>query len=250
MQRRRCSRDRFWTFNAASRVEDPETVDYDREPRLPVSEPGQVSGGRISVREALAGLRRLRGPDHPDTIAALNGLALTYRGLGKRAESESMFLEALDAQRRTLGPEHPDTLITMNNLALLYTNEGRYREARPLYREVLAIRRRLLGPEHPDTLLGMNNLGNLYSEWAGSGCRATLHGGSGRAQAGTWPEHPNTLNTMTNIAQLYFRQGKANEAERAYVEVLALRQRVMGKDHADSRLIMINLGQLYFREGS
>ena len=54
---------------------------------------------------------------------------------------------------------------------------------------------------------------------------------------------------MTNLAQLYVRQGKTTEAERAYVEVLGLRQRVMGKDHADSRLIMNNLGLLYFRAG-
>ena len=52
---------------------------------------------------------------------------------------------------------------------------------------------------------------------------------------------------MTNLAQLYEREGKIAEAERAYVEVLGLRQRVMGKDHPDSRLIMNNLGLFYFR---
>ena len=59
------------------------------EPRLLYLNQGKYRQAESQYREAVAGLRRLRGPDHPNTIAALNGLALTYRGLGKRAEAES-----------------------------------------------------------------------------------------------------------------------------------------------------------------
>ena len=215
MHRPRRSPDRFWRFNAASRVWRIPRPSTALEPRLPVSEPGQVSASRISVFERRwPGCVGCEDLIIPNTISAINGLALTYRGLGKRAESESMFLEALNAERRTVGPEHPDTLVTMDNLALMYTNEGRYRDAGPLYDDVLAIRRRVLGQEHPDTLLSMNNLGNLYSELGRYSDAEPLFAAAlaGRRRV-LGAEHPNTLNAMTNIAQLYFRQGRWMESE-------------------------------------
>jgi hypothetical protein len=70
--------------------------------------------------------RHVRAPEHSETLAAMNNLAITLNDEKQHFEAEKIYREALDAERRVLGPEHPDTLGTMNNLANTLQAEGHY----------------------------------------------------------------------------------------------------------------------------
>ena len=74
--------------------------------------------------------RRVSGPEHPDTLRSMNGLASIYRSQGKHAQAEPLDSQILEISRRTLGPEHPDTLSYMNSLAIEYTVTGQIRAGR------------------------------------------------------------------------------------------------------------------------
>ena len=65
------------------------------------------------MAEATAkGLEGTVGPDHPDTLASLNSLALAYRDVGRLPEAIALFERVRDANIAKLGPDHPDTLTT------------------------------------------------------------------------------------------------------------------------------------------
>jgi hypothetical protein len=53
--------------------------------------------------------RRIQGPEHPDTLSALNDLGQNSAFLGKFDEAAALLEQVLAARRRVLGPEHPDT---------------------------------------------------------------------------------------------------------------------------------------------
>jgi hypothetical protein len=56
------------------------------------------------------------GPEHPDTAASLNNLAVVYDAQGRYAAAAPLHQQALAISERVRGPEHPDTQIVKQNL--------------------------------------------------------------------------------------------------------------------------------------
>jgi hypothetical protein len=77
------------------------------------------------------------GPEHPDTLRTINGLAGTLEEQGRYDESERAERELLDIERRVLGPEHPSTATSVYNLGCLAAREGHRNEALSLLREAV-----------------------------------------------------------------------------------------------------------------
>ncbi|RDW68235.1 hypothetical protein BP5796_08892 [Coleophoma crateriformis] len=96
--------------------------------------------------------------DHPDTISAMNNLAITLGDQGQYDEAAKMKKEVLEKRRQILGEDHPNTITAMNNLAITLRDQGQHDEAAKMFKEVLEKRRRILGEDHPDTITAMNNL--------------------------------------------------------------------------------------------
>lgn len=163
------------------------------------------------------------GPEHPDTLVAINNLALSYRAAGRRDEALELQEEVLTLTRKLLGPKHPDTLSAMGNLAVSYAAADRRDEALKMKEEVLTIRRKVLGAEHPHTLMAMGNLANAY-------------GGIGRNDEALkmrqevltllrkvlGAEHSHTLMAMNHLAISYDTAGRQDEAMKLREELLAL----------------------------
>ena len=72
------------------------------------------------------------GRDDPDTLNAMNSLAVAYKDAGKIDLALPLFEETLELQKAKLGPDHPHTLTTMDNLALAYQIAGKLDQALPL----------------------------------------------------------------------------------------------------------------------
>jgi len=106
----------------------------------------------------LALRRKVLGPEHADTVNAMNDLANSYDVAKRGEEALKMREEVLALSRKVLGPEHPDTLNAMQRLANSFDVAKRADEALQMREEVLALRRKVLGPEHADTVNAMNGL--------------------------------------------------------------------------------------------
>jgi tetratricopeptide (TPR) repeat protein len=72
------------------------------------------------LERALALQREQGGPDHPDTFAAMNSLAVAYERAGRRADALPLYAKTLKLTKAKLGPDHPNTLASMHNLASAY----------------------------------------------------------------------------------------------------------------------------------
>jgi serine/threonine protein kinase len=185
------------------------------------------------------------GPEHPDTLEAVNELALLLGDQGKHTEAENLFRRNLEATRRVQGPEHPHTMRAVNNLALLLQAQGKYSEAESLFRRNLEDLRRILGPEAREALEAASNLAALlhesskYTE-AESLYRQTLAG----ASRVLGPDDPVTLAVVNNLAALLQAEGKLAEAEPLLVRNLESRRNVLGPEHPYTLLSVNNLAML------
>ena len=194
--------------------------------------------------------KRVRGPEEPETVEALNNLGLLFQKIGDYAKAEPLYQEALRIRQKVLGPEHPDTVTSLDNLADLYRDMDEYAKAEPLYQEALRIRQKVLGTEHPDTATSLNNLAELYEDM-GEYAKAEplLQEALRIRQKVLGPEHPDTALSLNNLAALYDVMGKYAIAEPLFKEVLRIRQKVLGPEHPDTAVSLYNLGALYERMG-
>ena len=119
---------------------------------------GDAEGALPLYQRALDSSERVRGKEHPNTLASVNNLALCIQALGDVAGALPLYRRALESSERVLGKEHPDTLASVNNLAACLYAVGDAAGALPLYRRALDSRERVLGKEHPNTLTSVNNL--------------------------------------------------------------------------------------------
>jgi len=82
--------------------------------------------------EAVELSEKALGPDHPDTVTALNNLGELYCSMGDYAKAEPLLKRALNIKEKTLGPDHPDAARTRNDLRELYGSMGDYAKAEAL----------------------------------------------------------------------------------------------------------------------
>jgi serine/threonine protein kinase/tetratricopeptide (TPR) repeat protein len=190
------------------------------------------------------------GPDDPDTLRSMFGLAQSYADLGRYADALRLREETLALQKARLGPDHPDTLRTMSSLACSYADLRRRADALKLREETLALMRARLGPDDPDTLAGMYNLAASYAA-VGRQAEArrlreeTLALRTARLGA----EHPDTLRSMNGLAVSHAAFGRHDEAVKLYRQALALQKARLGPDHPDTIQTMYNLALSLAAEG-
>ncbi len=87
------------------------------------SRPDRTSQGRFAEArtidaEALGGLRRAVGADHPFTLSCANGLAADLSATGDAQPAREIATDTLTRSRLVRGDDHPDTVACAFNLAL------------------------------------------------------------------------------------------------------------------------------------
>jgi hypothetical protein len=190
------------------------------------------------------------GPEHPDTLVAMNNLALAYKAAGKLDRAVPLLEVALRHLTTKLGPGHADTLAAMNNLATAYQAAGKLEQAIPLLEQGLERQRAKSGPDDPGTLRSMNNLGEAYRaarklDQALPLLEQTLQ----RKRVRLGAEHPETLQTMNNLALAYQDAGKLDRAVPLLEQTLQLHKAKLGADHPSTLTNMSNLAVAYRQAG-
>jgi tetratricopeptide (TPR) repeat protein len=114
------------------------------------------------IEESLALSRRVFGPEHPETIDAMNTLAIIHHVACRENQALAIFGEVLALYRKILGPEHPSTLTAMINLLQCYKNASLKDELCALREKTLALSRKINGQNHPVTRDLLFNLAASY----------------------------------------------------------------------------------------
>jgi serine/threonine protein kinase/tetratricopeptide (TPR) repeat protein len=212
-----------------------------------------LSDGKTAAEQeeaALAIYKRLRGPDDPDTLSAMNSLGTAYDLLGRQEEALKL-REATFAKRKAiLGPNDPDTIASMNKLGVSYGRIGRYADALKIDQEVLSRAETVLGKDHPETLLAMNSLANAYYYLGRYDDALKLREETlALYKQKLGPDHPDTLRARANLASSLDLVGRMQEALKLREETFALRRAKLGPDHSATLLTMNALGESYARLG-
>jgi len=193
---------------------------------------GEVAAARELLWAAHESRQRGLGPEHPDTLAAANSLAVTLGRLGDHPAARDLHQRTLAARRRLLGPAHRDTLDSANNLANVLRTLGDLDTARVLHEGTLDARRRELGPDHPDTLSSTVNLSNVLrelGEWTAA--RDLLRGTVEASRRVLGAEHPATLNATSRLAAVLADLGELPAAADLLRAAVDASRRVLGDEH-------------------
>jgi non-specific serine/threonine protein kinase/serine/threonine-protein kinase len=189
--------------------------------------------GRMREAESLyvatlAEQTKLLGPDDPEVLQTMDGLALLHVDNERYASAESLYAIIVPTARRVLGAEAPQALSVLGNAAWALTSDGKYAQAESLSVLVLQLRRKVLGNDHRETMNAANNLGVLYVQTDRPELAVPLYEEDlAASRKALGDEHPDVLVSMTNLGRLYNRMKRFDRAEPLLRDAVAKTQRVM-----------------------
>ena len=205
----------------------------------------------VRQRERVMALRmKTLSPDHPETLSAMDSLAVALRLNGRAREAVPLLETVLAIRRASLGADHRDTFRTVGNLAVAYQDAGRLAEAIPLLEQQVEYLTKTLGPDHDRTLVATNNLAIAYKRAGHVEDVLPLYARVlAVRQATLAPKDPELLRSMNNLGAAYQVAGRNAQAFELLEKVLPLRQEVLGPDHPDTLNTMGNLAAAYDETG-
>ncbi len=214
------------------------------------SEAGDAGRAVEIVREALAGMERVHGPEDPRTLHAATLLGEVLAQDGGYTEAEALLLKTLDAQRRVVGTEHRSTVDTLDTLTNLYLWQTAPLEAKPHAEEAVAISERILDADdvvrvQAELGLGLTSAFLMEFERGEELLRPVLH----KLQRIAGEHHKTTTHAAFHLARCLRDEGDREERERL------LRQGVVGYErvgeHSTSLFVARNdLAMMLFQRGA
>ena len=207
-------------------------------------ERGSYASARHAYERELEFRRRVQGPEHPQTLASMNNLAMTLARSGRFDGG------AQAARRRTLpsaagcwGRSTRIRLPSMNNLSLTMLAQGDLAEARQAAG-------RGAGHFAPGAGAGAPRYTHLDEQpgrdLAGQGDLAEARKLQEKVLAiRSWQrvglDHPDTLQSMNNLALTIQRAGRLGGARNLHEEALDIVRRLLGPEHPYTLTSMNNL---------
>lgn len=190
------------------------------------------------------------GPEHPDTLASLNGLARWTGQTGNKAGARDMLADLLPVEEQVLGPEHGLTLETRSSIARWTGEAGDAAAARDRFAELLPVEERVLGPEDLETL----DTRGALARWTGeagdaAGAQALFMKALPIEQRVLGPDHPQTLDTGTCIARWTGHAGNPGAARDQLARLMPQIEQALGPEHPRTLAYQGNLAYWTWQAG-
>jgi hypothetical protein len=187
---------------------------------------GNLSDAFRIQQETVRRFTQLKGPEHTDTLQAMENLANTMSQLGDPAGARQVLTTVYRARRASRGTTDRATLITLNNLVIAVGRCGSRRLAVRLALGAGALWHRAAGPDAPETLECVENIANnllLLGHLSEAADAYEYLTQQRRLVLG--PDHPDTIDAEENLATA---QGSP------YWPIYAARLRIQGPVHPDT----------------
>ena len=206
---------------------------------------GDYAGAKRSDEEALAILRKILPPEHPDIALCLTGLGRVQAELRNYAGARKDLEEALLICRKALPPDHPLTAQVLNSLGIVHWNLRDYARARQRHEEALAIRRKSLPSDHPDIAASLAGLGNVQSalrEYAAA--VGNYEEALAILRKAPAPNSRDIAMTLNNLGNVQLKLLDYAAAKRSNEEALAIRRRTLPPGHPEIAQSLVGLGNV------
>jgi tetratricopeptide (TPR) repeat protein len=211
---------------------------------------GDAAAALPLLTQAADALERALGPEHFETLASVNNLAVCLQALGDAGSALPLCRRVLEGHERLLGPDHPDTALCLNNLANMLQDQGDLAEARQLSERALAILETTLGPTHPGTGNVLRTLANVLraqGDFAAAQQPAERALAIFEATLGAFrPETANSLNILASVLQA---QGDLPGARVLNERALAICETALGPTHPDTATSLNTLAYVLQAQG-
>jgi eukaryotic-like serine/threonine-protein kinase len=211
---------------------------------------GRLDEASRHLIEAANLQERIAGRRSVPYVMLLTHVASTYLASGELALADSVIGVGLDIERSLSA--QPDTLYAslLGMRGSIANARGEAAAAEQAHREVLGIRLRLLDKNSDLVGSSLNNLAvalGTQGHWAAAESlqRASL----AIATANHPPPSLQVTNIENSLATALDLQGKFAEAESLYIDVLAQRERLLGREHPDYAATLMNYASFEFDRG-
>lgn len=199
------------------------------------------------LKRAFAIREKALGPSHPDSVRALNNLALLYERRGDRTvELEELHKRELAIRENAFGADNIQVVSALDKLAEFYSSREQYAEAASLYERVLEIYEKSLSSDHPNVAAALNNIADVYESQGINAAAERLYNRSlSILEKAFGPKDSTIATVLNNLAYLYYMGSRYADAERLYKQALAIRDRALKPDDPEIARNLSNLGGLY-----
>ncbi len=208
---------------------------------------GDFAQAESVSRELLAEGLRVFGEDHANSAVSYTSLGTALLRQAKYGPAEAELRRALAIYERRSGPDSTNTASALNNLALALERSGDFAGAELLLRRSHRILEKNLGANNADTAVTLSNLGRVLDSQGKFGAQAGLGAGAAPKPAAA-PVGDNPIQLAARANEL-MSQGQYQEAETLQARVVAILERTLGADHAQTLTGRSNLANVLFLQG-
>lgn len=203
---------------------------------------GELDRAHEHLQRAYDLRRSFQGPEHYQTLEAMDFLALTLREEGKLAEARELREGMLRALNKDAGESDEQTITCRTGLMLVLKDQGDLERARAICEDIIATEERGLGPDHPRTLEHKEHLAFiLRAQGELQAAQALLEEVLETRRRTDGVEGRRTLSTASRYMLLLKDLGHLDEAKAVGVQTLSSQVKVLGEMDGDSVFTMSNL---------
>ena len=212
---------------------------------------GQYRAATTAYQRCAALRESVHGRHHPDTLAALNGVAIAGWRCGADVSVGALLDEVLTGRTELLGAHDRLTLKSQNDYAQFLLADGAREAGLTLLTETLAAQRAHLPEGHADTLTTMQNLvGALRTAERIDEAEALARESLALFRRFHGETEPRTLMAMAGLASLLREAGRPDDARPLYAQYADGLSRVLGPGHPDALIARGNQASFLMEIGA
>ena len=179
----------------------------------------------------------------------LDAIGTVFRNLGDYDRAEPLLRKALDTRREHLGPEDPAVAESLTHLGSVLCLKGEVDAAEVLIQRAVDLRRSTLGNDHPDLSESLFEMARLRRDTGELEDAERLYREAIRIVEATTGDEAELTRLMTYLGVVLSERGDILGTEEMYREVLEIRRRRFGNDHALVGESLSDLGAILGMQG-
>lgn len=190
------------------------------------------------------------GPDHPNTVRAVDYLGATYLSRGDKEFGRQYSERALKMREAIYGPDADEVALSLMNASQAMIDADKPEVALDYNRRAEAIYVNNYGPDHQMAARAAHNVGWLqYVQQDYEGARETLERALKAKVAAMGPDHPDVAWTLNALGAVAMDTGALDEAEAWLTQALKIRREALGDEHPETGECLFNLGMIAEQRG-